>query len=237
MRRAQPRQQQQQQQDEPSADVPMVTVSGRGTVSVTPDRATVTLGAEFQDKEAVAAQSRVNETVAEMTEAVRDLDIEGLTVQTSAINLGPVYSFNRNRAGNRERQLEGYRASITVSVRIDQIERAGEVIDAAMKAGANEMRGINFSLKNDSDAMQNALREAVGEARRKAQTIAEATGMPLGDLLDVQEVGTVQPLVSRRASRGGDRMMPASAEMAPTPIEAGELQVNASVQITYRLGD
>jgi hypothetical protein len=124
-----------------------------------------------------------------------------------------------------------------VSVRIDQIERAGEVIDAAMKAGANEMRGINFSLKNDSDAMQNALREAVGEARRKAQTIAEATGMPLGDLLDVQEAGTVQPLVSRRASRGGDRMMPASAEMAPTPIEAGELQVNASVQITYRLGD
>jgi len=216
-----------------AADKPVVTVMGQGRFAATPNRATVTLGAEFQDDSAVQAQSRVNATVERITSAIRELEVEGLMMQTSAINLSPVYTWNQ-RANQRERQLEGYRASIALTVRIDEIDRVGAVIDAAMEAGANEMRGVSFGLVDDSDAKGEAMQDAVREAQRKAEKIASTLGMRLGDLVEVQEAGAVRPITE---GRGGTRAMSMQAEarMAPTPIEAGELEVTASVQLTYRL--
>ncbi|XOV76315.1 MAG: SIMPL domain-containing protein [Phycisphaerales bacterium] len=114
-----------------NADMPVVTVGGSGSVSVKPDRATIRLGAWHEADTALEAQSRVNEIISKATEAIRELDIEGMVIQTSGLSLSPVYDYQRNQ----EPRITGYRASITLSVRIDDIDRTGTVIDAAMKTG------------------------------------------------------------------------------------------------------
>lgn len=211
------------------AEMPVVTVSGEGTVSVKPDRATVSLGAWHQADTAIEAQSRVNAIIDEATKAIRELEIEGLMIQTSGLSLSPVYDYQRDR----EPRITGYRASINLSVRVDDIDRTGTVIDAAMKTGANQLQGVAFSLKDDSGARRDALRRAVEDARMKAETIADALGRPLVGLVEVQEQGVSVPVISR----GVESMRSMAADSAPTPIEAGEIEVSANLQITYNLGN
>jgi len=211
------------------AEIPVVTVSGKGSVFVKPDRATVSLGAWHQAETAIAAQSRVNEIIDEATKAIRDLEIEDLMIQTSGLSLSPVYDYQRDR----EPRIIGYRASITLSVRIDEIDRTGTVIDAAMRTGANQLQGVTFSLKDDSGARRDALRRAVENARMKADTIADALGRPIVGLVEVQEQGVSVPILSR----GVESMRTMAADSAPTPIEAGEIEVSANLQITYNLGN
>jgi uncharacterized protein len=210
-----------------NADMPVVTVGGSGSVSVKPDRATIRLGAWHQADTALEAQSRVNEIISKATEAIRELDIEGMVIQTSGLSLSPVYDYQRNQ----EPRITGYRASITLSVRIDDIDRTGTVIDAAMKTGANQLQGVAFSLKDDSGARRDALRKAVEDARMKAETIADALGRSIYALVEVQEQGVSVPVMQR----GAESFRAMAADSAPTPVEAGEIEVSANIQITYSL--
>lgn len=210
------------------ADLPTVSVSGEGTVSVKPDRATVSVGAWHQADTAIEAQSRVNEIIDKATEEIRKVEAEGMVVQTSGLSLSPVYDYQRNE----EPKITGYRASIMLTVRIDDIDKTGTVIDAAMKTGVNQMHGVSFSLKDDSGARRDALRKAVQDARQKAEAIADALDRPIRDLLEVSEQGVSVPVISR----GVESFRTMAADSAPTPIEAGEIEVSASVNISYSLG-
>ncbi|MFU8827952.1 MAG: SIMPL domain-containing protein [Phycisphaerales bacterium] len=215
---------------EAAAAVPTVGVSGTGEVSVKPDRATVRIGASHQADTAIEAQSRVNEIIDEATKAIRALDIEGLVIQTSGLSLSAVYDYRRDQ----EPRIIGYRSSISLSVRIDDIDRTGRVIDAAMSTGANQLQGVEFSLQDDGEARREALKRAVHDARSKADAIADALGRSLVGLVEVREQGVSVPVLRRGAESG--EMMRMSADAAPTPIEAGEISVRANVEITYSLG-
>jgi len=213
--------------------MPTVTVHGEGVVSVRPDRALVRFGAVAEDEDAGEAQSAVNEIVGRATEAVRDLEIEGTVVQTRGLSLSPRYE--RGRGGGRageDPEIVGYRASLTIEVRVDEVERVGEVVDAALGEGANTLQGVSFMLRDDGEATGEALASAVGEARGKAERIASALGVALGGLVEVRERGVGVP-GPRPMQRG---VMMSMAEGSPTPVEAGEQEVRASVVMTYRLG-
>jgi uncharacterized protein YggE len=210
------------------ADLPTVSVSGKGSVFVKPDRATVSVGAWHQAETALEAQSRVNEIIAEATSQIREVQAEGMVIQTSGLSLSPVYDYQRNQ----EPKIIGYRASIMLSVRIDDIDKTGTVIDAAMKTGVNQMHGVSFSLKDDSAARRDALRKAVHDARQKADAIADALNRPIRELLEVSEQGVSVPTLQRNT----ESFRTMAADSAPTPIEAGEIEVSASVNISYSLG-
>ncbi len=216
---------------------PIVTVSGEGIISLEPDRAIIRVGATAQAENADDAQSTVNETVAQITEDVRKLDIPGTIIQTRGLNLGPVYSRpdNRSRNANNEPRITGYRASLTIELTIDDVPRAGDAIDAALAAGANQLQGITFTIADDSEAERRALKEAVTDARAKADAIAQALGNRVARLVEVTESGA-QPWMPQPRKYGMERSMVA-ADRAPTPIEAGELEVRASVQMTFQLAD
>ena len=212
-----------------------VTVHGEGVVSVRPDRALVRFGAVAEDEEAGEAQSAVNEIVGRATEAVRDLEIEGTVIQTRGLSLSPRYERGDRgaRAGGRtDPVIVGYRASLTIEVRVDEVERVGEVVDAALGEGANTLRGVSFMLRDDGEATGEALASAVVEARGKAERIASSLGVSLGGLVEVRERGAGVP-GPRPMQRG---VMMSMAEGSPTPVEAGEQEVRASVVMTYRLG-
>ncbi len=216
------------QQDD-QKEIPTLTVSGTGTVHVAPDEASVRLGITRQEPTAQAAQQEANLVANQILTAITELGIEPDQIQTSELRLTPVYA-PRQPASREEPRIVAYRASNVVSVRLDELSRVGPVIDAGLKSGANQLQGVSFGLRDDTEAREQALKEAVNEARRKANAIAEALDVRLLGVLQVNEAGiSIRPVVVSEA-----RLM--SAADTATPVSPGQVTVNGSVSIRYRIG-
>ena len=126
-------------------------------------------------------------------------------------------------------------ASNVVTITLDDLAKVGPAIDASLTAGANQLQGVQFEIKDDLAVREQALRQAVTEARRKAEAMADALGVRLVEILEVMESGvSVTPkFMDERAvfSRAT-----AAPDIAPTPVTPGQLDVQASVHVRYRIG-
>ena len=214
-----------------SPPTPVLTVSADGESRVAPDEATVRLGVSAQAPTAREVQDQVNRTAGAILDAVRKLGIPADRIQTSELNLGPVYGQGRTEAEMREPKIVGYQASNVVSVQVEQLDKVGPVIDAGLGAGANRLEGVGFGLRDDRKARAEALTQAVEEARGKAETLARALKVRLVRILEVAEGGVTvmpQPFV-----RG--RMALETSAMADTPVSAGQVGVTASVTVRWEI--
>lgn len=221
------------QRERPDRDgPPILTVNGTGDVRVAPDEATVRLGVTRQASTAQAAQEQVNRTANAIIEAILQAGAKREDTQTGRVTLFPIYAPQRPGSDDEPRVV-AYRASNVVIVRLNQLNLIGPVIDAGLKAGANQLEGVSFGLRNDESAREEALRKAVAEARRKATVMAQALEVRLLGVQEVQEggVGIFEPPVVREMAfaRGG------AADS--TPVLPGQVTVNASVTIRYRITD
>ncbi len=213
--------------------IPVLTVSGSGTARVAPDEATVRLGVVAQAATARAAQDQVNRAANAVLDAIHKQGIPEAEIQTSGLSLSPLYSqSNRPGAESQAPRITGYQANNTVTVRIEDLAKVGPVIDAGLGAGANTLDGVDFGLRNDEAARAQALADAARAARAKAETLAKALGLRLGEILEVAEGGiSVTPPPYPRF--GMARMEAAMA--APTPVSAGQVGVEASVTLRFRI--
>ena len=213
---------------QPSVGVPVLRVQGSAEIRVAPDLAVVRLGVAEEARTAREAQSAVNIAANGILDAVRGLGLEERHVQTVRLMLSPVYS-QRRQDDPEEPRIVGYRASTSVSVRVEDLDLVGQVIDAALNAGANQLEGVSFALQDDQEVRQEALRQAIAEARGKADAMAEALGVSLEAIISVTEGNVaVRPPVMN------SRMMTLQAE-APTSVSSGEVSVSASVSIDYQI--
>lgn len=212
-------------------DETRITVSGNATVQAQPDRAVLRVGVETQRETAEAAQRETNRIANAIFAALDALDVPATAIQTSGLNLQPVYSQHRPSQNSYVPKVVGYRADNTVQVTLVDLERVGPAIDRAVHAGANHVLGLSFSLGDDAAAQRQAVKAAVAIAASKAQAIADALGRELGDVIEVQEGGiSIRPQVATR-------MRAEMAADAGAPIAPGEISVSASVTIVYGLAD
>ena len=214
---------------------PTLTVTGDGESSTRPDRALVQLGATAQAETASAAQQRVNELMTAAVEAIRGAGIREEMITTAGISLYPVYTDQvpRPLQGGQnppEPRIVAYRASNSVRVVLDDLGKIGDVIDAGVNAGANQIENVSFQLKDDAAAQRAALGSAAKEARAKADAIAQAMGLRIEGVLDVSEggVNVIRPRLE--FARGAVAM-----DAAATPVQPGQVDVQASVTVTYRV--
>ncbi|WP_265500008.1 SIMPL domain-containing protein [Paracoccus beibuensis] len=201
-----------------------LTVSGEGQSRVAPDMATVQLGVTTQADSAAEAMRLNSDQQAAVIEALRGAGIDETQIQTSGLTLNPMMNYPENQAP----EVTGYQASNIVSVRVTDLARTGEVLDAIVAAGANEINGITFSREDGAEALDQARRDAVADARRKAEVLAEASGTTLGPIIALRDVAT---------GGGGPRpMMRMDAAMAESvPVQPGEVEMSAQVEIEYGL--
>jgi uncharacterized protein YggE len=201
-------------------------VSGTGVVSVAPDLAILSLGVEAQERSAAAAMRALT---AQMTALFETLDAAGITGadrQTSGLTLSPIWN---NPAEGRTRQIAGYAARNMLTVRVTEIDTTGQVIDALADAGANRFTSLRFDLADRRPAEDEARRRAAAAAMAKANLYAEATGVTLGDLMDLSENFS-----------GGPRPMAEMAMLrsdAAMPVAAGELDISVTVNMRFELED
>ncbi|MDQ7261533.1 SIMPL domain-containing protein [Paracoccus sp. PS-1] len=205
--------------------VARLTVTGQGQATAQPDLATITLGVSTRAATAAEAMAQNAEQQAKVIEALKAEGIEARDIQTSGLNLSPVIDYQDGQPP----KLTGYGAQNSVTVRVRDIGGLGAVLDKLVASGANEISGIGFSREDMAEAEDQARIEAVADARRRAEVMAEAAGMRLGRLIslsDVQMGGGPRPMMAMRAEAAG---------AADTPIEAGELAVSANVTAVFAM--
>jgi uncharacterized protein YggE len=203
-----------------------LTVTGRGVESIPATLAQVVLGVEVQAKTAQEAQQEAARRSSAVVALLKTRNVEKL--QTTGITLNPVYSYKDNI-----QRLTGYSASNTVSYRI-ATDKAGPLLDEAVKAGATQISGISFVATDEAiaQAQKQALKEATQEAQQQAEAVFGALGFQRKEVVSIQINGASAPPPPPRPMYRADAAQTANAS---TPVEGGEQQVEASVtlEISY----
>jgi hypothetical protein len=202
-----------------------ISVTGQGEVSVPPDLAIVSFAVETTAPKASAAAEANARTSTAVAAAVRTRLEERDEVRTTHYSLDPFYE-PRERGSTEAPRISGYVARNQVQVETRKTEALGALIDAAIEAGANRVDGIQFTLKDRSAAERDALRRAGAEARLQAESVAAALGVRLKRVVGAttQSPPIFQP-----------RYAMAVEARAGTPVEAGNVTVSATLQVTYEI--
>jgi uncharacterized protein YggE len=202
-----------------------VVVTGDATVRVQPDTVTVSLAVVTQNASASEAQAENASRTDAVVRAVRSAAGAGAQVQTSGYSVQPQYAYREGAPPT----ITSYVVRNSVAVTTGELDRAGAILDAASRAGANSVDSLSFTLRRDEQARGQALSAATREALTKARVVAETLGGRVLRVVEVQEGGAARPVPVY------DRTAGAVAQTAragtPTPVEAGPLEIHAEVTL------
>jgi hypothetical protein len=208
-------------QTEPTS--PAITASGDGVVRRAPDRAFVDISVESRAKTPRDAQAQNAEAMSNVQQKLRAADLPKDAVRTIGYGVQPEFDF----VGGR-RVLRDYVARNAIEVRLDDLNRVGEIVDLATASGATSVGDVRFDLKDRQAAGREALSKAVADARAKAEVMAASAGRPILMIWRIVEEGTPMP--------GPRPMAMALGREAPqTPIVAGDIEIRARVMLTALL--
>lgn len=202
-----------------------VTVTGDAKVQAQPDTAIITIAVVTQNASASEAQAENASRSEAVIRAVKAAAGANAEVQTSGYSLQPQYVYKENQPPT----ISGYMARNSVVVTLSELNRVGAVIDAATRAGANNIDNLAFTLRKDRPARDAALTNATREALSKAQLIAQALGGRVVRVVEVQEGGLTRPPILYKQT---ERLV---AQDASTPIEVGALDIAAQVQLVAEI--
>ena len=204
-----------------------ITVVGTGKVSLIPDIAQVNVGAEARADTVSEAKAEVDHQMVAIHTALEEMGIDEKDIQTSH------YSIHYERElkpvvqeGPIVEGQEGYRVSNILRVTVRDVEKAGDVVDAAVEAGANQVHGVTFTVSDEGNWQGQAREKAMADASERAGELADLVDLELGEVLSVSEVigGISGPMpygsMSGIGSGGGG--------FAP-----GELEMGTQIQVVF----
>jgi uncharacterized protein YggE len=152
--------------------------------------------------------------------AIKGIGIPDKNIQTNGVSLYPIY--------DQGQTISGYNASNNVVVTVDDVNQVGAVLDAAVRAGANQATNVQFGFKDESALRNQALAAAAADARGKADALAGALGLQITGIESVAEGGVSTPILQQPRP-----LAVAAAAPAAAPIEPGELEVVAQVTVVF----
>ena len=204
-----------------------ITVSGEGSVVVKPDIAELSVSVVSEDatvnKVIDDNTNKMNAIIKKLKEAGMDSD----DIKTSSYYLSPRYNYPERQAP----VISGYRLEQTLALKIRDLELVDDVIDAATNLGANNVYGLEFTLDDDTEVMNEAREKAFDFAKEKAEKMAKAAGVKLGNVYTFSEGASPKaiPMYAESVAygRGGGDVMP--------DIQAGTQEYTVTVNITYEI--
>ncbi|HMQ51019.1 MAG TPA: SIMPL domain-containing protein [Anaerolineae bacterium] len=211
------------QTPEVSLDVPVrsVSVSGTGRVDVQPDQAIVLLGVQTDAETASEALNQNSSQMQTLLESLEENGVPADQLETQTVQLLTRYS--------QDSTPEGYTAANVVEMQVNDLERLGQLLDAAVEAGGNTIQGIRFEVSDRETQLDQARQAAVDDAKRKAEQLTSAFDAQLGQVLAINESSQFPGPLPFSAS------MAVQADAAAVPIEPGSQTVEVTVQVTWLL--
>ncbi len=211
------------------ADAPtprVIVVSGTGRASGAPNQATISIGVQITAPTLAEATQQASANMTAVLDAIKKQGVDAKDIQTSTYNVNPITNYKEGQTP----QVTGYQVMNIVAVTVKDLAQVGAVLDAGMRAGANYLGGVSFSIADPKPLETQARTAAVKDAQQKAQTLADAAGVKLGRVLSIAEgVSSAPPPVMYRSA-----MMDAAA---PGPVQAGSLDVNVNVEMRFEIAE
>jgi uncharacterized protein len=208
-----------------------VTVQGTGKVTLTPDLATISVGTTAQAATASKAQGQASAAMAQIIEAVKGQGVADTDIASQWVSLQPQYDYSSS--GSTPPRVIGFQASQSLSIKVRKIETSGDVIDAAIGAGATEVGGISFSVSDPAGATAQARAAAIADAMARAKALADAAGISLGSAQSITEVSAPTTIpYPYAADKSG---LGVGAPSVPTPVQVGTTEVQVDVQVTFAI--
>jgi uncharacterized protein YggE len=199
-----------------------IRVGGEGRASAAPDVAVVTVGVEAIGKDLTRTRADADARMRQVLATLKASGVDPKDVQTARYDVQLERPWKDGQPG----PITGYRVSNLARVRVRDLAKLGDVLDKVGAAGSNAVQGLTFEKEDSAPEKARALTDAVKEARSKAEALAKAAGVGLGDLQSVTEsVQGPQPLAMRMELARGKG----------TPVEAGEIEVRAVVELVFAI--
>jgi uncharacterized protein YggE len=198
-----------------------LSVNGAAQVTLKPDIAYVTLGTLTQDAGAAAARTANNKLMGSVYAALKAQGVDtDRDVKTTNYSMYPRYD-------ETGKKITGYEISNNIQVKVRNLDKLGGIIEAATSAGANTSNGLYFDVEDREGAYNQALEQAIANARLRAETLVKSAGATLGAVVSASESGSYNPwpvYYGRDLAADGG-----------VPVSSGTMQVSASVSVTFEL--
>ncbi|MDP4574841.1 SIMPL domain-containing protein [Qipengyuania sp. G39] len=211
---------------------PVIELSVFEQIEVEPDMATISTGVQTDAATAVEALRRNSAEMERLVALIRALGIPARDIQTASINLNPRYDYN-NR-GDQPPRFLGYQASNQVTVKLRDLDRVGEVLDAMVEAGATNINGPQFSIEDDEAVKAQARSNALERGRAQAEEYARLAGYSGVRLLQVAEA-----IRGSSGSMAKDEAIVVTASRVaaapPPPVAPGVVSTGVGIALTYEM--
>ena len=209
-------------------DTPHITIIGSAHVAVAPDLATITLGVGSEKPTAREASDETSRAAQAVLATAKAQGVAGADITTQAVTLTQTFDethdASRRDTGQKPR---GFAAANTFAIKIRDLAKAGALAQSLIEAGANRFDGIVFSVEDSAPILDRLASEAVRNARRKAQLVADAAGVKLGRVLLVEHPSTerASPVFAARTTFAAVTM----------PVEPGSTDFSSEMEVTWSI--
>ena len=201
-----------------------ISVTGKGTVKLDNEKAVISLSVVTRSASVLTA----TEDNAKNMEAVRN-SLESLGIGKENISTSSFYIQQETSYSNGRTILGQYVVSNSINILISSIEKTGQLIDVAVKAGANQFDSLSFSAGETSDAEKQARILALRDAEQKAVTLASTSGCSVGKIISIKERPAITESISNTV------LYAAKKENSSTPVSGGKTSVSVNVEVVYEI--
>jgi uncharacterized protein YggE len=208
-------------------DRDLITIGGMGKVTAKPDLAKVDLGIFSEGATVSVVQGDSTTKMNAIIDALKKMGIKDADIQTSNYSLQPKIDWTDGK-----QRIIGYTLSQTVNVKVRDLGKVGDVIEAGTSLGANQVYGVQFTIDDPRSLQDEARLKAIAEAKKKAEALADAVGLHIVKVVSFSEAGGFEPPypMPYAAGIGGDAALKAAPQ-----IEAGSLDVSMNVSVTFEV--
>lgn len=205
----------------------VVTVVGYGRASGVPDISTIQLGVNIMDEDVGGAVAEANRVIERVKAAVMAKGIAEEDIQTTNYSVWPEDRYDPETGFPSNQRV--FRVDGMLSIKVREVDSIGDVLTAALEAGANNVNGISFGIEDTAQLEVEARAKALDNARERAQQLAQSLGVSLGNVLSISE-GVVSPAPYYGAEAGFGLGGGGGA-----PVSPGQTMVSIQVQVSFEL--
>lgn len=204
-----------------------ISVSGSGQVSLKPDIAYIYMGVSTENESAADAVAKNNADTQRLIDALKAAGVAENDLRTSNFSIWQNTPYGMDGMPGKP----VYRVDNTVYVTVRDLAKLGDLLDAAVRAGANNINSIQFDVADKAQALTDARKAAVEAARKQAAELAEAAGVKLGDIQGIQYYDNAPVMYAEAKGLGGG----ADAAAPAVPINPGQMQITATVTVNFEI--